>query len=235
MLSATLLRVLIAAVYTVIPFVGVLSFGWDSREILVLYWFESVAIGLAMIVRIIRTTRRDGFRALALAAFFAVHYGIVMLVLGIVVAALVAALSTTAQAGDAALDWAGILGIVAVAAVMHLALALRGALPALAGFALLKSAYSRVIVLHLATIAGAGLIVVLGLPALAAVLLIVLHALVDGVGLVVGGMRRASIRPDATAARPGEPATTATHPAPAAHPAEQAPAPRQADTPPAQP
>ena len=219
MLLSTILRLLVAAAYTVIPLAGVLAFGWGWREILVLYWFENVAIGLAMVVYLLRTRRRDGLGSVGLAAFFVAHFGVFTLVHGAVVVAVVAVVfgpfSAAPMAGaDAALDALGILGVFAVATVLQLALALRGPLPTLGGFALMVSVYPRLIALQLTVFVAAVVIAVSGWPPVAATVLIALHVIVDAFALVVRRMRRASIRPHAHAAHAAHPAaanTTATN------------------------
>lgn len=66
-----------------IPIAGVLVFGWDVGTLLLLYWLESVVIGLLNIPKILISSggegdpRRSfslGYR-LYLAAFFTVHFG----------------------------------------------------------------------------------------------------------------------------------------------------------------
>ncbi len=48
-------RLLALVAYTVLPLVGVLLLGWDWREVILLYWFENISIGLAMVVTLWRT------------------------------------------------------------------------------------------------------------------------------------------------------------------------------------
>jgi hypothetical protein len=81
---------LVQAVGTVavnaIPLVGVLWFGWSVFEVLLLYWFENVAVGIAHTIRLGISTRTnavaDGWGT---TSFFAMHYGIFTFVHGIFV------------------------------------------------------------------------------------------------------------------------------------------------------
>ncbi|MER3389070.1 MAG: DUF6498-containing protein [Microcella sp.] len=213
MLLSTVLRLLIVAAYTVIPLAGVLAFGWGWREILALYWFENIAVGLAMVVYLLRSRRRDGVGSVGLAALFVVHFGVFTIVHGALVVTVVAVVfgpfSAAPMAGtDAALDGPGILGVFAVAAVLQLALALRGPLPTLGGFALMVSVYPRIIALQFTVFLVAVVIAASGWPPVAAVLLIAIHALVDAAALVVRRRRRASIRLDAHAGQAARPTAT---------------------------
>ena len=59
-----------------VPIFGVMFFGWDAASILVLYWLESIVIGLLNIVKVLTA---GGLKKLGgnlfLAVFFAFHYG----------------------------------------------------------------------------------------------------------------------------------------------------------------
>lgn len=61
---------LIAA--NLIPVAGVLFAGWETWQLLLLFWAESAVIGLFNILKMLRI---GGLRALFLAMFFTVHYG----------------------------------------------------------------------------------------------------------------------------------------------------------------
>ena len=56
-----------------IPVIGILFWGWNIQAVLVLYWFESIMIGLLNIPKILMCG--GGLHNLFLAAFFTAHYG----------------------------------------------------------------------------------------------------------------------------------------------------------------
>jgi len=66
--------------------IGVLWFGWSVFEVLLLYWFENVAIGVTHAARMALSTRTnkvaDGWST---TTFFALHYGLFTFVHGIFV------------------------------------------------------------------------------------------------------------------------------------------------------
>ncbi|WP_411827854.1 DUF6498-containing protein [Luteolibacter sp. AS25] len=97
-----------------IPIFGVLIWNWSVSEIVVLYWFENVVIGLVCILKILTATGRDGTNSISeqlensampaylsnpaaerprtslraklfLAAFFSFHYGMFCFVHGVFV------------------------------------------------------------------------------------------------------------------------------------------------------
>jgi len=63
-----------------VPLVGVLAWDWRVGDVVILYWIESLVIGLFNVLRILAAQparARGGFLSgkLVLAAFFVVHYG----------------------------------------------------------------------------------------------------------------------------------------------------------------
>lgn len=61
---------LIAA--NLVPFLGVLFFGWNLFQILFLYWLESAVVGFYNIFKLIKVS---GFLSILFVPFFIVHYG----------------------------------------------------------------------------------------------------------------------------------------------------------------
>ncbi len=53
---------------------------WSLGTVLVVYWFQSVTIGLFTVVRLLGADGRGRFQGLALAGFFTLHYGLFHLV-----------------------------------------------------------------------------------------------------------------------------------------------------------
>lgn len=205
-------RILVVLIYTLLPLGGVLFAGWDWREVLVLYWLENVALGVAMVVRILRTRRDPGPEAMIindrrvaqtpgsiafLAGFFALHYGIFTLVHGVFVALIVSGLffdlpSTNAESP---FDWPGVLIVFAIAGIAQVVIAAVGPLPPQRGTALMMSAYPRIIVLHVTVLGSIALIAEFGWPAITAVILIALHGIVDAVGLALSARRARASAP----------------------------------------
>lgn len=93
-------RILTVAIYTLLPVAGLLFFGWDWREVIILYWLENVALGVAMVIRMLRTLGDPGtttmvvngrtldpgpVAVIVMTLFFCVHYGLFTLVHGVFV------------------------------------------------------------------------------------------------------------------------------------------------------
>lgn len=70
----------------VIPLAGVIWFGWSVFEVLLLYWFENVAVGIAHAARLGISTRTNAVAGgWGTTSFFAMHYGIFTFVHGVFV------------------------------------------------------------------------------------------------------------------------------------------------------
>jgi hypothetical protein len=66
----------------VVPVVGVAFFGWDVRQILLLYWAENIVVAIYTALRMLRV---GGLASLPLIVFFAFHFGLFTFVHGIFV------------------------------------------------------------------------------------------------------------------------------------------------------
>lgn len=108
-----LIKILQILIYSIVPLVGILNFGWDWRQVIILYWLENIAVGIATFIAIVsapagtRATERGTTRGsrleingrmidiaspvgkMAYAGFFAVHYGGFTFIHGLFVFALV--------------------------------------------------------------------------------------------------------------------------------------------------
>ncbi|GAA1690978.1 hypothetical protein GCM10009792_08710 [Microcella alkalica] len=197
------------AAYTVLPLVGVLLLGWDWREIVLLYWLENVSLGIAMLVKLIRSADAPGghdpevvgtltvngnrvtgpVSGLILAGFFALHYGIFTLVHGVFVLLLISGMFLPGGTPDGPMNGGGALLVWVIAGAIQVMAAIIGPLPARRGSALMFSAYPRIIVLHVSVILGIFAISALDWDAAAALLLIALHGLVDGAGWMLSAAR----------------------------------------------
>jgi hypothetical protein len=202
-------RLITLLAYTALPLVGVLLLGWDWREIVLLYWLENVSLGVAMVIRMLRSADAPGGddpavvgnltvngrpvrgpgAGRALAGFFALHYGIFTLVHGVFVLLLVAGVFISTGSAPGPLNWLSALIVWLIGGTAQVLAARFGPLPEQRGSRLMMSAYPRMIVLHVSVIVGIVLIDALAWPAAAAILLIGLHALVDGVGWMLAAAR----------------------------------------------
>ncbi|UTT61839.1 DUF6498-containing protein [Microcella humidisoli] len=202
-------RLITLAAYTALPLAGVLLLGWDWREIILLYWLENISRGVAMVITMIRSADAPGGDDPAhigelrvngrlvrgpgagreLASFFALHYGIFTLVHGVFVLLLVAGVFLPTAAGQSPVNWLTALLVWIIGGTAQVLAARFGPLPEQRGQRLMLSAYPRMIVLHVSVIVGIVLIATFDWPAAAAVLLIGLHALVDGAGWMLSARR----------------------------------------------
>jgi len=64
--------------------IGIYSFNWDWRTILIVYWFENVVIGLSSIIKMVTVilTRKNYINFFNL-GFFIIHYGLFTVIHGI--------------------------------------------------------------------------------------------------------------------------------------------------------
>ena len=190
-MALRLLRLAPILVFALLPAIGILFLGWDWREVIVLYWFENVGLGVAIVARILRAPLAatpegaDATRGRSLLAF-CVYYGLFTLVHGVFVFAIVGGAFAPISAGP--LDWPSILVITLIGTVLHIAAALVQRAPIRPRERLMMTAYQRVNVLHVAILAGGFLIAFFGLPSAAALVLVLLHATVDFVTWRLAGV-----------------------------------------------
>lgn len=178
--KSTLTALLLA---NAIPLLGVAVWGWDLGLLLLLYWAESAVILAFSLVKVAATSGRAAF---GLVPFFMVHAGMFM---GGHLVFLLAIFVDRPAAGWA--SWADELGLgLAALLASHLvsfvvnflrrderAAVTRGQ-DVMAGF------YGRIVVMHLTIIFGAMLVAIVGLRAMALVLLVVLKTVADVAGHV---------------------------------------------------
>ncbi len=171
-----------------VPLYGVFAWNWDVFAILVLFWLENLVIGALNLARIVCAVPRDAAAwggKLFLAPFFCIHYGMFALVHGVFIFALF---------GEGAYDGLG-GGLwnpgAAVAAIRDYGLELavlilagshgfsfawnylgRGEYKRASLHGLMTGPYARVIALHLTVLFGGFLVMALGSPVWALVLLV---------------------------------------------------------------
>lgn len=185
--SATVL-----VVANIVPLAGVLLLGWDVFAVVFLFWLENVVVGLFNALRMLwveRGAERMPAAKIALIPFFLVHYGMFTAVHGVFVFALfgraaeISGFPTVANVVDVIVQyhlWVAVLALVLshgysfvrnyVAAQEYRRVTLQQ---------LMAQPYSRIVVLHLTILGGGFLVMALGLPAVAVVMLVVLKVWVD--------------------------------------------------------
>ena len=190
------LAALLAA--NLVPLAGALALDWDLGLLLLLYWAESAIILAFSLVKVAIVARRA---ALALVPFFLIHAGMFM---GGHLVFLLAVFVEPPTEGWLAFARGASIGLFVLFAshlVSFVANVLRrGERPANAQ-AVMTAFYARVVVMHLTIIFGGVLTMVLGSPAWALALLVVLKAAADAV---------AHLRERAKAAQEPSPATATT-------------------------
>lgn len=186
-----------AVAFNLIPIAGVLFWGWSAFVLIFLYWLENVVIGGRTLASMIASGLASGgaglVGALAIGAFFVLHYGMFCLGHGVFVVSLFGA-SQGAVPGDAAFDLPRVAATL-FAAHPNLAVAfasillwqvvlfglflVRGEARDTTPTELMASPYPRIIVLHVAIIAGGFLLMLLNQPLAGLVMLALLKTVFD--------------------------------------------------------
>ena len=169
-----------------VPIIGVLFWGWDAAAILVLYWLESVIMGVLNIPKILacRKTEHGGVRSLGsnlfLVLFFSFHYGMFTFVHGAFLAEIPGArpIMEGLRNGGPILWTAGSF---LLSHLFSMFINFFGKKEYLGRDPKkqMVSVYGRVIVMHIVILFGGFLAVRFGAPVLAVVMLIVLKTAID--------------------------------------------------------
>lgn len=182
---------------------GVLVLGWSPFVVLLLFWFENVVIGVLNVGKMLATGLRLGAvglaGAVALSAFFTVHYGLFTAVHGMFVVLLFGGAEVGRNAMDGGLagplvamgdylfaerdGWLAALAIVLVhlSGFVQWLVRTREAPPPLKE--LMGAPYGRIMVLHVTLIASGFLVQALQAPVAGALLLVGLKLAYDLVTL----------------------------------------------------
>ncbi len=170
-----------------LPLGAVLAGWWSVYEVLLLFWAENVVIGLFNVARMLALLvlkRETGM--LVLIPFFGAHYGMFTFVHGIFVIGMLGPPGANAMEDGIALLLAPeglLLALLALVASHGFSFVvnflLGGEWRQEDGTRLMGQPYVRVVVLHLVIIAGGWLVLALGEPAWALVLLVLLKIGVD--------------------------------------------------------
>ena len=169
-----------------VPIFGVLYWGWDATTILVLYWLESVIIGVLNIPKILacRLSRNGSVIGIAanlfIAGFFTVHYGMFTMVHGVFLAhALGAQPIMDGLLKGGPIIWTAISFLVSHVFSMVFNFFGKQEYIGRINVEQMMSVYGRVIVMHLVVIFGGFAAQALGSPLYAVILLIALKTLFD--------------------------------------------------------
>ena len=175
-----ILQILGTVATNAIPLIGVIWFGWNVYEVLLLYWFENVAIGLMHAARLgIGTQTNNAKGGWGTTIFFCMHYGFFTLVHGLFVFIYFGVMS------DGILNLRGSLTVPILSIfgwqLLSLVLDIRetqgfkGQEPNMMMFA----PYPRVFALHVAVLLGGFLIGSLGAPVWALAALVAVKTVSD--------------------------------------------------------
>lgn len=198
--TALLLDAVLALASAAVIAWGVLALGWSPFVVMALFWFENVVIGALNVVKILVAGARLGgpvglLGALAVAAFFTVHYGLFTAVHGMFVVLLFGAADIGREALNGGLTaplkamahyllaeragWIAALTIVLLQASGLLQWLVRGRENPAALKELMSAPYGRIVVLHVTLIASGFLVQALHAPVAGALLLVGLKLAYD--------------------------------------------------------
>jgi hypothetical protein len=180
-----------------VPLVGVAAFGWDLHSLLVVYWLESGAVGVATVAKIRRAEGDDGQRLpsiqfdgrsidwfvgrgnLLVAGVFVVHYGLFWFVHGVFVLFFPLFFPDLDPASPAVVAVAAV-GLAAYHAVSYRANYIEGGEYERTGpVTLMTQPYRRVFVLHLTVVLGAFGVAGLGAPIGALIVMVLVKTALD--------------------------------------------------------
>ncbi|MEK6190777.1 MAG: DUF6498-containing protein [Chloroflexota bacterium] len=201
--SATAAALLV--LFNLVPLAGVLWLGWDLLLILALYWVENGVVGVINILKILRAegTAPSSLRwtlngrpmssfnsrgRVAVAGFFAMHYGLFWVVHGVFVFTLIPAIASDPSLGPngtipAPLTGPNIdLGVLALGAIgLSISHGVsfwtnylgRGEYRTLSPAQVMTQPYGRLVIMHLTILLGAFVSIFLGTPVGSLLVLIV--------------------------------------------------------------
>lgn len=188
--SKTLPIILLVAA-NLVPLLGVIFLGWSVASVLVVYWVESVVIGILNLPRILATDGSMGGK-IFICGFFTVHYGMFAVGHAVFLGSLFDAGPVFAQL----LEFGGLFWTALGLGFSHLiSLFMRLSRREFAGKTANKQMsepYGRVMVMHAVVLLGGIGLQIFGEPMLAILLLIILKT-----GLDIAAHRRETQRAEA--------------------------------------
>jgi len=178
---------------------GVLVLGWSVFTVMALFWFENVVVGAFNVLRMLVSGERMGITgvvaALFMAAFFTLHYGLFTAVHGVFVVLLFGTPELGREAMNGGLagplgrmlealmssreGWLAVLAIVGVHAAGFVQWVIGSRERPTPLKELMSAPYGRIMVLHVALIAGGFLVMSLHAPVLGVLLLVALKLAYD--------------------------------------------------------
>lgn len=181
-----------------VPLVGVVSFGWDLHSLLVVYWLESAAVGVASVAKILRAEGEDdsaklpslelndrpvrslvGWSKRRIASFFVFHYGTFWIVHGVFVLGFAVMFPALPPASPSVVGLAGV-GLAAYHAVSYRANYVGEREYERSGpVTLMVEPYRRVFVLHATIVVGAFAVAAIGAPVGALVVMVLVKTVLD--------------------------------------------------------
>jgi hypothetical protein len=174
-----------------VPIAGVLFLGWTVFPIVLLYWLENVVIGAFNVAKMLLARPQEiayNLGKLFIVPFFIVHFGMFTYGHGVLILALFGPKGTEAfdvlgsvppaiRANQ--LGWAVVALIVSHGLSFYWNYLENGEYRRASLQTLMAQPYGRVVVLHLAVLFGGWIVLLLGSPVLALVLLVVLKTAAD--------------------------------------------------------
>lgn len=189
--------------YTIIPVLGMLFFNWDWRQVIVLYWFENISLGIIALTNLIRSnfniadsknltaeqrrmhkilSRQPAAIKAFTAVFFSLHYGAFTLGHGLFVFALangeIDNLPASVNAAPT-LDIGALIPFWLLGLIVQLTLSLTKPVAQMTPDSKFYFPYGRITTLHVSILLGTFLITYLNLPSTAAIMLVIIHGISD--------------------------------------------------------
>ncbi len=182
---------LVLGLANAVPIAGVVLLGWKVFPLVLLYWLENVVVGAFNVAKLLLAQPREpAYWAAKLLAvpFFVVHFGMFTFVHGVLLFALLGPkgtrpfeiLATVPPAIRANhLGWAVVTLLVSHGLSFYWNYLKNGEYQRASLNALMSQPYGRVVVLHLTVLFGGWIVLALGSPLLALVLLVALKTAAD--------------------------------------------------------
>lgn len=174
-----------------VPIAGVLLLGWSVFPLVLLYWLENVIVGGFNVAKMLLAQPREpAYWAgkLFIVPFFIVHFGLFTFVHGVLLVALLGpkgtqpfdVLGTVAPAiRENHLGWAVVSLVVSHGLSFYWNYIKNGEYQRASMNALMAQPYGRVVVLHLTVLFGGWIVMALGSPLPALLLLVVIKTAAD--------------------------------------------------------